>query len=202
MVLLSWLTVFGMGFQAWLGATVVYSVLEPVKITLHMVMALVIVLWILYVIYLSKTKRQKITIPPLFRKLLIGALILTLVQIVLGTQVRQFVDEQIDLVGETSKNLWLAHPDFNFYFHRSFSILVFLINGFLFWNHRKKNLGLPKLNWVFFLIVLEVITGISMYYIDFPFGSQPLHLVFATLLFGFQVYLVIETKGKRNISGI
>src|SRR5690606_25370683 len=42
-ILLSWLAVFMMGFQAWLGATVVYSVLNPVRITVHMVMALVIV---------------------------------------------------------------------------------------------------------------------------------------------------------------
>ncbi|MEL6812192.1 MAG: COX15/CtaA family protein, partial [Bacteroidota bacterium] len=40
---LSFLSVGLIGFQAWLGATVVYSVLAPVKITLHMVMALVIV---------------------------------------------------------------------------------------------------------------------------------------------------------------
>src|SRR5690625_6202956 len=42
LVLLSWLAVFLMGFQAWLGVTVVYSVLAPVRITVHMVMASVI----------------------------------------------------------------------------------------------------------------------------------------------------------------
>ena len=42
-VYLSALVVFLMGFQAWLGATVVYSVLQPVQITLHMLMALLIV---------------------------------------------------------------------------------------------------------------------------------------------------------------
>jgi len=47
--ILSLLTVFGMAFQAWLGKTVVDSNLAPFKITIHMVMALVIVAMILYV---------------------------------------------------------------------------------------------------------------------------------------------------------
>ena len=38
-----------MGFQAWLGATVV-SVLQPVQITIHMLMALVILALMVYLI--------------------------------------------------------------------------------------------------------------------------------------------------------
>ena len=38
--IISVLTLFGMGFQAWLGKTVVDSNLAPYKITIHMVMAL------------------------------------------------------------------------------------------------------------------------------------------------------------------
>ena len=41
--LLSWFSVLLMGFQGWLGARVVYSVLNPVKITIHMIVALIIV---------------------------------------------------------------------------------------------------------------------------------------------------------------
>ncbi|MFD2585810.1 heme A synthase [Croceitalea marina] len=190
--LLSWLIVFGMVFQAWLGATVVYSVLEPVKITVHMVMALLIVAFILYVIFevneqniLHKHKRPLTTI-------FILSLILTLIQIILGTQVRQFVDEQIDVVGENAKDLWLLKPTAQFYIHRSFSILVVLLNCYLFYTIKKNSLGFEKMNWVIGLIILEVFTGILMYYVDFPFGSQPLHLVFASILFGTQFYLVLE----------
>ena len=34
------------------------------------------------------------------------------------------------------------------------------------------------------LIGFEIVTGITVYYFDFPFSSQPLHLLFASLLFG------------------
>ena len=196
-VLFSWIVVFGMGFQAWLGATVVYSVLEPVKITLHMVMALVIVALLIYLIHLTKSKTQSGQTPKL-KALLIGALGLTLIQIILGTQVRQFVDEQIDLVGETAKHLWLEDPNVQFYIHRSLSILVFLVNGYIWWYFHKKQVNLFYVNWIIALIGLEVLTGISMYYIDFPFGTQPAHLVLASILFGFQFALVLNVLSSKT----
>ena len=52
--LLAWGIIFGMGFQAWLGKTVVDSNLLPFKITVHMVMALVIVALLLYLYFISK----------------------------------------------------------------------------------------------------------------------------------------------------
>lgn len=196
--LLSWLVVIGMGFQAWLGAKVVYSVLQPVKITIHMVMALVLVAMVLYLISLT----QKITKPVVFNKPFYTglwiALLLTMLQVVLGTQVRQFVDDQTDLFGELAKALWLKNPTVSFYVHRSFSIAVLLLNFFLFYENRKKKLGFGKISWVLLLIFVEIFTGMAMYYIDFPFGSQPLHLVIASLLFGLQFYLVLEVIQSKK----
>ena len=197
-VLFSWLTVFGMGFQAWLGATVVYSVLEPVKITLHMVMALIIVALLLYIMHLSKESQKSLQFEKSLQFVMGFALVLTLIQIVLGTQVRQFVDEQIDVVGEQMKNLWLQDPTFQFYVHRSFSILVFVVNIYLWYTVRKRELPLSQMNWVMGLIGLEILTGIAMYYIDFPFGSQPAHLVLASILFGVQFSLVLEVLNPRT----
>lgn len=190
--LFSWLVVVGMGFQAWLGAKVVYSVLQPVKITIHMVMALVLVALVLYIISLSRQIKKSVAYNKSFYTGLWIALLLTMLQVILGTQVRQFVDDQIDIVGEIAKNLWLQKPTLQFYIHRSFSIVVLLVNLYLFYQYKKKKLGFHKINWVLFLLVAEIATGIAMYYIDFPFGSQPLHLVIASLLFGVQFYLVLE----------
>lgn len=190
--LLSWLSVFLMGFQAWLGATVVYSVLSPVKITVHMLMALVIVAILLYLmqlVTLNKTLKFK---NRSFQNLIIFAVLLTLIQITTGTQVRQVIDDQIKLLGYGTNQLWLANPTLTFYFHRSFSILVLLVNLLLWWQNRKLALGFNKMKWVISLIFIEILTGIAMYYLDFPVLSQPLHLVIATLLFGFQFYILLE----------
>lgn len=198
--ILAWLVVFGMVFQAWLGATVVYSVLEPAKITVHMLMALVIVAMLLYIIYLANAENKLIRFDNLTLNLSILAIGLTLIQIIMGTQVRQFVDEQIDIYGYDAKSNWLKDPLLLFYIHRSFSILVLLLNAFLAFRITKLNLGHIKIYWVLFILLVEVFTGIAMNYLNFPFASQPLHLVLASILFGVQFYIVLDALKPRKIS--
>ena len=190
--ILSCLVVFAMGFQAWLGATVVYSVLEPVKITIHMLMALAIVALLLYLVHSTAKNRPVFRYDKPILALLLFALALTLVQVVLGTQVRQFVDEQAGLLGEQARDQWLQGIDRTFYIHRSFSLLVLFLNGYLAFRIHKLKLGFEKIHWVLAIIGIEIITGVVMVYIDFPSATQPLHLVLASLLFGFQFYLVLE----------
>jgi len=200
-------------FQAWLGKQVVDSNLLPVKITIHMIAALFIVALLLWLWYASQQKEkvnsvfneniEKRSYDSLFKNLLIFASILTLIQIAFGTQVRQYVDERAAQVGYEAKELWLDPVTFWFYIHRSFSILVTVLNIYLYWRDKKKNLGHQHImNWVLILITLEVLTGIAMYYIDFPFGTQPLHLVLASLLFGVQFYVLLESFKKRAVATV
>ncbi|MCJ7466557.1 MAG: COX15/CtaA family protein [Maribacter sp.] len=192
--ILSWLVVFGMIFQAWLGATVVFSVLEPAKITIHMFMALCIVAMLLYLMQTtsSTTAIKQLKQDTLLIRLLTFALLVTLIQILLGTQVRQFVDDRIDLLGETAKDLWLQQPILQFYVHRSFSIFVALLNGYIAYRIYRLKLGYSKIKWVLILILAEIFTGIVMYYLHFPYATQPLHLFLASMLFGVQFYLILE----------
>lgn len=199
-LIVSWLAVIGMGFQAWLGATVVYSVLEPLKISMHMIMALIIVALLIYLVYASSEKSKTTVSSKLITRLITLALALTLIQIILGLQVRQFVDDQIDLLGEQAKALWLKSPEWGFYVHRSFSALVVLLNGYIAYLVYKGGLDLRKIYWVLVIIGLEVISGIAMYYVDFPLGSQPLHLLLAAILFGLQFHLFLETRQKNYSS--
>lgn len=199
-LLLSIFTVLAMAFQAWLGKTVVDSNLSPYKITVHMVMALVIVAVILYLIFIAKTSFKNQKFDKQFKNVLIVATLLTLVQIVLGTQVRQHVDEQVKSIGYI-KSMWLQNPQLDFYVHRSLSIVVLLINLWLFQRNRKYNLGYDKFKLVLVCIGLEILTGMAMYYFDFPFSTQPLHLVIAAVLIGVQFYIILEST-RRSPSEI
>ncbi|MFK7000979.1 COX15/CtaA family protein [Flavobacterium oreochromis] len=193
---LSLLVVFMMGFQAWLGATVVYSVLNPVKITLHMVMALIIIAFIIYIITLADAKSYSKKSDLTFRNLMWITIIMTFIQVILGTQVRQFIDEQVKS-GIENPTLWLSNPEVTFYIHRSFSILVLVTNLFLFLRNRKLSLGFKEMNWVLLLLVLEILSGIFIYYMNFPFGSQTIHLLLASILFGIQFYILLQLKQKN-----
>ena len=68
----------------------------------------------------------------------------------------------------------------------------------MFAQNKKLNLGFKKLNWVMILLLIEIISGIAMYYFDFPFGTQTIHIVLATLLFGYQFYMILESNSKKT----
>ena len=187
-------------FQAWLGATVVYSVLLPARITIHMLVALIIVALLLYIIHISNPDQQKFKVKASYKGLLIFGLILSLVQIGLGTQVRQFVDESVRNIGYEQKSQWLDGVDIKFYIHRSMSILVLLVNIGLWFFNRKFNYKLDKYtNALVFVIIIEIFTGILMYYFDFPFLTQPLHLIIAALMFSLQFYIFVKIQAKSKL---
>ncbi|MES2862953.1 MAG: COX15/CtaA family protein [Bacteroidota bacterium] len=192
----SFLVCILMGFQAWLGKTVVDSVLNPVKITTHMLVAFLIVALQLYVIYVVSAKNTVRKFDKKFNITVIVVLLLTVVQVVLGTYVREFVDT-IEKTG-APREFWLLKPEMSFYFHRSLSIVVFLANLYLLLRNKNLQLGFEKVNWVLRIILLEILTGVVMVYTDFPFGSQTLHLVLATFLFSVQFYLLLESRTKSN----
>lgn len=200
--LLAWLSVFLMGLQGWLGARVVYSVLNPVKITIHMIVALVIVAVLLYIIKKSSNSKFFLKNDLKFKKILIITLILTFIQIVLGTQVRQFVDDQVKVLGYDQMQKVLENPIVTFYIHRSFSLIIMGLNIFLFLRNQKLNLGFNKINWILGLIGIEILSGMAMYYLDFPYTSQPIHLIIASVLFGFQFYLFLENYQKNTHENI
>jgi len=193
----SFLIVLGMGFQAWLGKTVVDSNLLPYKITLHMIMALLLVLLLIFLLERNLTIIKPIKSNYTLKVAVAVGLFLTLVQIGMGTQVRQFVDEQMKYWGLEVASQWLSSPPFIFYFHRSFSLLVIAVHGLIAYQ-LFQNKQLPLVfKFVLILIGLEVVTGIVMYYFDFPFSSQPLHLILASLLFGAQSFFMIRLIKQR-----
>lgn len=192
----SFLVCILMGFQAWLGKTVVDSVLNPVKITTHMLAAFLIVALQLYVIYIVSAKNIVRKFDTKFNRIVLIVLLLTIIQVVLGTYVREFVDT-VEKSG-APKEFWLLKPELNFYFHRSFSIVVFLANLYLLLRNKNLQLGFEKVNWVLRIILLEIFTGVIMVYVDFPFGSQTLHLVLATFLFSVQFYLFLESRTNKE----
>ncbi len=197
LIFLSLLICVLMGFQAWIGKTVVDSVLNPIKISLHMLTALLIISLQIYSINSVQLKEKWIKFDAKFNKTLLFALLLTLFQILLGTSVR----EHVDLISESGapKILWLQNPTITFYIHRTFSILVLLTNLYVWNRNRSLILNFQKINWLLYIIGIEIFTGILMFYFHFPFGTQTIHVVLATLLFGIQFYLFLRSLKKEKI---
>ena len=195
LILNSLLIIIGMGFQAWLGKLVVDSNLAPYKITVHMLMALVIISLIIYSIFKTQKNLKDEIIRDSFVKNLVSfTVLISLIQIVIGTQVREFIDLQYEIYGPNNKDKWLNAPNFYFYFHRTFSILILLLNFGLYYLIKLRNYSSIIIRKISFIIFLEIVVGIVMYYIDFPFLSQPIHLLLATILFSYQYYWMLHFK--------
>jgi cytochrome c oxidase assembly protein subunit 15 len=199
-VIFAWLGVIAIGFQAWLGATVVYSVLEPVKITLHMFMALVIVGMLLWMIHSSDTRIHPYRYDRFTSLLWWVTVPLSMLQILMGTQVRQYIDEQAKVLGTEAKEFWLANPDIIFYVHRSFSILLLLLHIWAAYRVYSLRLGFEKIYTSLMVLLGLIFTGIAMNYFGFPWGSQAAHLFLAAVLFGFQWYAFMELKRASRTS--
>jgi len=192
----------GMLFEAWLGKIVVDSFLTPYIITFHMIGGLLIIGFLLRAKFLLKPENNsfRLVYNKTFHWLLFTLLLLTIFQVLIGTQVRQFVDEQVKQFGFEHKEFRLLNPSFKFYFHRSFTIVIVLISSFLFWLNKKYNLGYTQINALIFLLISEAFTGILMYYVNFPFGTQAVHLLSGALLFGVLLYSFFISKNARNVT--
>lgn len=192
--LLAFSAFFLMLVEAALGKLVVDTNLKPGMITIHMVIGLVIIALLLWLKFIISDKKTTFKYNSVFNKLLIVSVIFSLIQIAMGTQVRQFIDEQVKLYGFENKNYSLMNPSFKFYFHRSFTIAIVLVNFAMFYINQVKNLGYKLVNWIIALIFLEVISGILMYYAEIPLGTQAVHLLAGAILFGLQFYLWLQSR--------
>lgn len=200
-------------FQGWLGSIVVSTNLLPWMVTIHMLPALLIVA-LLIILYL-RVKEIKIAVLAAVRlskeqMLLITLLILSLIQVVIGTQVREEVDTVALANNYQDRASWIEELGIVFYIHRSYSILLVLLHAFLSWQLFRK-LGsahrLTRISLFLFAVVgIEILSGIIMAYFAIPAFLQPMHLLFGTALFGIQFYLLkLSTRSvplpqEKNLS--
>ncbi len=190
---------FMLGFEAWLGKLVVDGNLIPGSITIHMIGALMIVaiLLVLNALLERETESER-GYTKNFRFLSALAVLMTLIQIGLGTQVRETVDtlQQMGM----PRGDWMDNMDVVFYIHRSFSILMLLLNIWLWNQNRKLGLGYWHWNWIMLVIGLELLIGIILAYFDLPYFAQPLHLLLGAILFALQGHALIKLYLHGNQS--
>ncbi|MVM33318.1 heme A synthase [Spirosoma sp. HMF4905] len=186
------------GVNGWLGSRVVATELAHYMITIHMLLAIVVVFALLFVLVRANAPRLMADYPksPLLSWLLLIALLVTLSQVVLGTQVRDALDEVVKRLGYSQRDNWINELDWRFYIHRSFSLGLLAFHLVVIYQLRKftKNGWLSWLtNTLIAAIVIEIGTGITMAYLGVPAIAQPIHLVLAIVMVGlqFSIWLLV-----------
>lgn len=201
------LAVFGLvSFQGWLGSTVVASNLKPVIITMHMLLALCIVALLIYILARSQKARwgylDSSVLPVKFTKVLVVAMLMTLLQVVMGTQVREAVDLIANEHAYIDRQYWRDDLPIIFYVHRSFSSIILFTNAWLAWKIIREfnrtavifKVGLLLMG----LISSAIIAGICLDRLGVPPVAQPIHLLLANLIFGTQFFLYIYLRYSRS----
>jgi len=196
LVLLATTNLIILVIQAWFGSIVVATNLVPWTITLHLFLALVIiVIQLLLVIEVSKTQRIPLKASSKIKSFVWIVLIITFVQLFLGTQVRESIDFLVKQ--GYSRQYWVNHLGLPFFIHRSFSWIVLIGMGYMFWLNKKSE-NLKIISTSFYILIIEILSGVLLAYADMPGLVQTAHLLFATALFGVLFTAAIRF-GKNDV---
>lgn len=196
------LSFFMIGFQGWLGAKVVSSNLAPMKITIHMVMALVILAVAVAIIYRAKkliSPTLEKTVQPIIIQLSAIVLFFTIMQIMLGTQVREEVDVLLKNFDTIFRRDIIENLGVTFKIHRSFSIAIMLVNFFMIYKIAKSDASdslktLGKL--LGGILIAELLVGIILNRFALPAALQPVHLLLACFTYALQFLIILKVVKK------
>jgi cytochrome c oxidase assembly protein subunit 15 len=198
------LNLFVVIIQAWLGSIVVSTNLMPWIITIHMLLALVIVAISIYTFYLATIMRNKSILInhrfDLLKGIAIFLLLLTVVQVVYGTAVREAIDHLNDR--GVSRQEWISRLGSSYDIHRILAYVSLGTTVLLFFLVKNKFSSLTlqsKYAWIILILVgTQMMSGIILARFNVPAVAQTTHLVIASLFFGALYYLMLlMTKLKR-----
>jgi cytochrome c oxidase assembly protein subunit 15 len=181
-------------FQGWFGSIVVSTNLTTWTVTVHMLVALLIVGLLAYLVVASGRNREEIAVPKGIKPILLTCSALLLTQILFGTQVREGIDKLVSFPRTT----WISSLGFEFILHRSFSWLVIGFHFLLIWRLGKTT-GLKALSSALMALILcSFLTGAAMAYFNVPAALQPVHLLLATICFGIQLLLYFQLNSSKK----
>lgn len=191
-------------FQGWLGSIVVSTNLLPGMVTVHMLFAILIVILLINAVHISYTNLSSnmVKLPAIVTWTLGLAIFISIVQVVLGTQVREAIDVVAASMNYSGRSDWISQLGSVFPIHRSYSILIVLINAFVIyklWEFRYKD-GIMTIGVLLVsVIILSVFTGMIMAYLGIPKFAQPLHLLMGTVLIGIQFMLFLKSRRIKAV---
>lgn len=182
-------------FQAWFGSIVVATNLLPWTITIHLLLALLIVWLQLYILrMISPIQQQNIPVSKSYYWIILGILLITIIQMFLGTQVR----EEIDILRKSGvpRDSWNQLLSMAFLVHRSFSWIVLTVMSWMMYKSFN-NKSLRIFHWAYAILALELFSGVFLNHLNMPALIQTLHLLLACILFG--ILSMLTMRGEISV---
>lgn len=192
------------GFEGWLGKLVVDQNLAGGMVTIHMLVAMIILAVLITAVYLADAHRKDhpprvMKVSTGFAVLSMAVLLLTLVQILIGTQVREEVDAVAIAMDNLNRDSWVDQLGTAYSVHK---VLWILVSGLIVvWVRKLLQISKGESRIRMFAFVLlgglaaEVLLGIILGNFALPAVAQPLHLLLATLIFAAEYALAVNVLG-------
>ncbi|RZK43500.1 MAG: heme A synthase [Pedobacter sp.] len=197
--ILSFLNLVVTIIQGWLGAIVVSTNLTQWVVTVHMLLALVILGIAIYTYsYAKQLHKQKSVIMyriAWLKGFLAFTIVINIIQVVLGTEVRESIDEISKSMQFAARGTWVAKVGDVFSYHRDLAILVticnFVVYKMVIDRFSGKEMPLMTANYMIIVLVVQLASGFLLAYLGLPPYAQAVHILFSTLLFALQFYLYL-----------
>ena len=198
-IILSILNIFVVGYQAWLGSIVVSTNLTQWVVTVHMLLALVILTILIYTYNYAKQlhkDRSVIMYRIAWLKGFLGfTIIVTILQIVLGTEVREAIDSIAKSLEFNNRGTWVGKVGDMFSYHRDLAIFVgvcnFVVYKMVIDRFSGKAWPLTTANYIMITLLVQIASGFLLSYLALPPYAQAIHILFSCLLFSLQYYLYL-----------
>lgn len=200
---LSLLNLFLVFFQAWMGSIVVSTNLTPWVITVHMLLALVILAISIYTYFHAKVYSERLILTQVsgtlwIKILAIAMVVLTLLQTVIGTDIRESIDIISASFNGLKRELWIGQLGNSFLWHRELALVAIVLNVLLFFMVRtrfaKQSEHSRIMNVIVVLLLAQIVSGLVLAYLGMPAYMQTVHLILSSLVFGAQFYLTLLLK--------
>jgi len=181
-------------FEGWQGSQVVASGLEPIIVSAHLVIAFIIASLLLYVTqqayYQTNPDTERESSYPEKTRAFVGILwILSIIQVVLGTQFRESVERAIIRFPLLSESDLLMHVGWVKVIHPLLGIAVAVLRYYISIMILGKSKNPSSLNWqsawaMLGLVVISLFLGLQMVAFGINPVAQVLHLWVSALMVG------------------
>lgn len=205
--LLSVFNLFLVGLQAWIGSIVVSTNLIPWIVTVHMLIALGILAISIYTLHKAKLLHlnKMAKVKPLVLVTTCLALLLDIIQITIGTEVREKIDEYAAKLKGDFRQEWIEGAGKILINHKNIALIVIITNVVLYLvirkNYIKSSIQQQLMSTGFIIIMLQIFAGVALSYLSLPPIAQVAHISLASLLFGTQFYLLLNIFKSAETSG-
>ena len=190
--------------NAIIGARVVFSGLAPGIISIHLALTMLLICVLTYCVWAGGEQKLKLSLhtsPNQIRLIVLGLLIATIAEGIMGAQIRELTDKLAKSHLNSPRETWITELESSvvYLLHRSFSWLILLLAVWAYHLVRKhqKTPPSPTQYASLAIVIAQMLLGLIMAQIHIHSWVQLLHVGLAAILLSlvFRWYLVIPKNG-------